>query len=135
MLDGTRTQIVDSKKDALTIAGIEEDSSDDFIDDQEYSTHSPNPQTSSSPKKAKRNRKAVLIVVTKWPDGTMAIKFGYALRNALNIEKDKMTLLQMAPERIFRVETDVSETEFRNTMKSKNVSYGGTILFIELIKI
>jgi len=135
VLDGTRTQIVDSKKDALTIAGIEEDSSDDFIDDQEYSTHSPNPQTSSSPKKAKRNRKAVLIVVTKWPDGTMAIKFGYALRNALNIEKDKMTLLQMAPERIFRVETDVSETEFRNTMKSKNVSYGGTILFIELIKI
>ena len=135
VLDGTRTQIVDSEKDALTIAGIEEDSSDDFIDDQEYSTHSPNPQTSSSPKKAKRNRKAVLIVVTKWPDGPMAIKFGYALRNALNIEKDKMTLLQMAPERIFRVETDVSETEFRNTMKSKNVSYGGTILFIELIKI
>ena len=135
VLDGTRTQIVDSKKDALTIAGIEEDSSDDFIDDQEYSTHSPNPQTSSSPKKAKRNRKVVLIVVTKWPDGTMAIKFGYALRNALNVEKDEMTLLQMAPERIFRVETDVSETKFRATMKSKNVSSGGTILFIEIPEI
>ncbi len=135
VLDGTRTQIVDSEKDALTIAGIEEDSSDDFIDDQEYSTHSPNPQTSSSPKKAKRNRKVVLIVVTKWPDGTMAIKFGYALRNALNVEKDKMTLLQMAPERIFRVETDVSETKFRATMKSKNVSSGGTILFIEIPEI
>ena len=65
----------------------------------------------------------------------MAIKFGYALRNALNVEKDKMTLLQMAPERIFRVETDVSETNFRETMKSKNVSSGGTILFIEIPEI
>lgn len=135
VLDGTRTQIVDSKKDALTIAGIEEDSSDDFIDDQKSSTHSPNSQTASPPKKAKQDRRAVLIVVTKWPDGTMAIKFGYALRNALNVEKDKMTLLQMAPERIFRVETDVSETKFRATMKSKNVSSGGTILFIEIPEI
>lgn len=65
----------------------------------------------------------------------MAIKFGYALRNALNVEKDKMTLLQMAPERIFRVETDVSETKFRATMKSKNVSSGGTILYIEIPEI
>lgn len=132
VLDGTRTQIVDSEKEAFTIAGIEEDSSDDFIDDQEYSTHLPNPQTSSSPKKAKRNRRAVLIVIPSWPSGTIAMKFGSALRNALNVEKDEMTLLQMAPERIFRVETDVSKTEFRNTMESHKVSSGGKILFIEI---
>jgi hypothetical protein len=132
VLDGTRTQIVDSKKDALTIAGIEEDSSDDFIDDQEYSTHSPNPQTSSSPKKAKRNRRAVLIVIPSWPSGTIAMKFGSALRNALNVEKDEMTLLQMAPERIFRVETDVSEAEFRERMKSRGFNSNRNVLFIEM---
>ena len=132
VLDGTRTQIVDSEKDALTIAGIEEDSSDDFIDDQEYSTHSPNPQTSSSPKKAKRNRRAVLIVIPSWPSGTIAMKFGSALRNALNVEKDEMTLLQMAPERIFRVETDVSEAEFRESMKSRGFNSNRNVLFIEM---
>ena len=135
VLDGTRTQIVDSEKDALTIAGIEEDSSDDFIDDQKYSTHSPNPQTSSSPKKAKRNRKAVLIVVTDWPGGTMAFKFGSALQTALRVSKDKITLVQMASERIFRVETDVSEAEFRERMKQLGVSSVGTTLFIEIPEI
>jgi len=135
VLDGTRTQIVDSKNEALMIAGIEEDSSDDFIDDQEYSTHSPNPQTSSSPKKAKRNRRAILIVTTDWPGGTMAFKFGSALQTALRVSKDKMTLVQMAPERIFRVETDVSEAEFRGRMKELGVSSVGTILFIEIPEI
>lgn len=132
VLDGTRTQIVDSEKDALTIAGIEEDSSDDFIDDQESSTHSYNSQTASPPKIAKKHRRAVLIVVPSWPSGTMASKLGSALQNALKVSKDKMTLLQIAPERIFRVETDVSETKFRETMKSKDVSYSGAILFIEI---
>lgn len=132
VLDGTRTQLINSEKEAFTIAGIEEDSSDDFIDDKEYSTHSPNPQTSSSPKKAKRNRRAVLIVIPSWPSGTIAMKFGSALRNALNVEKDEMTLLQMAPERIFRVETDVSEAEFRERMKSRGFNSNRNVLFIEM---
>lgn len=132
VLDESRIQIVDSEKEALMIAGIEEESSNDFIDDKEYSTHSPNPQTSSSPKKAKRNRRAVLIVIPSWPSGTIAMKFGSALRNALNVEKDEMTLLQMAPERIFRVETDVSEAEFRERMKSRGFNSNRNVLFIEM---
>lgn len=49
----------------------------------------------------------------------MAFKFGSALQTALRVSKDKITLVQMAPERIFRVETDVSEAEFRERMKSR----------------
>jgi hypothetical protein len=135
VLDESRTQIVDSEKEALTIAGIVDVPSDDIILGQESSVHLPITKTTPPAKKAKQNRKAVLIVVTKWPDGTMAIKFGYALRKALNVPKEKMTLLQMAPERIFRVETDVSEAEFRERMKELGVSSVGTTLFIEIPEI
>lgn len=132
VLDRTRTQIVDSEQEALMIAGIEEDSSDDYSEGQESSTHSYNSQTASLPKIAKQHRRAVLIVVPSWPSGTIAMKFGSALQNALNVSKDKMTLLQIAPERIFRVETDVSETRFRETMKSRGFGPSYTVLFIEI---
>lgn|GEM_PF-1251432 len=135
VFDGTRIQIVDSENEALTIAGIEEDSSDDFIDDQKSSTHSHNSQTVSPPKIAKQHRRTVLIVVPSWPSGTIAMKFGSALQNALKVSKVKMTLLQMAPERIFRVETDVSETKFRKTMKSRGFGPSYTVLFIEIPEI
>ena len=135
VLDRSRTQIVDSEQEALMIAGIEEDSSDDYSEDQESSTHSYNSQTASPPKIAKRNRRAVLIVTTDWPGGTMAFKFGSALQTALRVSKDKITLVQMAPERIFRVETDVSEAEFRERMKQLGVSSVGTTLFIEIPEI
>ncbi|MDD4573527.1 MAG: hypothetical protein PHR69_04860, partial [Sphaerochaeta sp.] len=107
VINEERTQIVDSENDAFEIAGIVDEPSYNSILDKESSVHLPITKTTPPSKKAKQNRKAVLIVVTKWPDGTMAVKFGYALRNALNVPKEKMTLLQMAPERIFRVETDV----------------------------
>jgi hypothetical protein len=63
------------------------------------------------------------------------MKFGSALQNALKVSKVKMTLLQMAPERIFRVETDVSETKFRKTMKSRGFGPSYTVLFIEIPEI
>jgi hypothetical protein len=76
--------------------------------------------------------RTVLIVVTEWPGGTMAMKFGYALRSALGVTEEKMILVQMAPESIFRVETKVSEADFITAMSLKNVSCRGSILFIEI---
>jgi hypothetical protein len=74
----------------------------------------------------------VLIVVTDWPGGTMAFKFGGAMQAALDATQEEMTLVQMAPERIFRVETKVSEADFREAMASRDVTSGGSILFIEI---
>jgi len=79
-----------------------------------------------------RHLRSVLIVITKWPGGTMAFKFGYAMQSALQVTKEKLVLVQMEPERIFRVETSVCEYEFREALKKKGVSCGGNILFIEL---
>jgi hypothetical protein len=81
---------------------------------------------------AGKSRRPVLIVVTDWPGGTMALKFGGAMQTALGAKKDEVTLVQMAPERIFRVETKVSEADFRKAMKSRDISSGGSILFIEI---
>jgi hypothetical protein len=119
VLDGTRTQIVDSENDALTIAGIEEDSSDDFIDDQESPIKLPSIEKPLLTKKTKGTRRTVLIVAIDWPSGTDAMKFGGSLQSALKVSKDQITLLQKNPERIFRVETDVNESEFREGMKSR----------------
>jgi hypothetical protein len=135
VLDESRTQIVDSEKEALMIAGIEEESSNDFIDDKESPINFPMIETPPLTKMTKGNRRTVLIVVTDWPGGTMAFKFGSALQTALRVSKDKITLVQMAPERIFRVETDVSESEFRERMKELGVSSVGTTLFIEIPEI
>jgi hypothetical protein len=78
--------------------------------------------------------RTVLIVVTEWPGATMAIKFYYAIRSALGAAKEEMILVQMAPERIFRVETKVSEADFIKAMSLKDVSCRGSILFIEIPK-
>lgn len=75
----------------------------------------------------RRKKRPVLIVVDKWPDGTMAFKFGSALMSALGQHLDEATILQLGPERIFRVETDLSETEFRLALKTRDVSYHGRI--------
>lgn len=77
-------------------------------------------------------RRTVLIVATDWPDGTMAFKFGYAMQASLNVTKEHMNLVQMSPERIFRVETDVSEADFRKSLSLRDVDSGGTVLFIEI---
>lgn len=86
------------------------------------------------PKLAEAQKKRpVLIVVEKWPDGTMAFKFGSALMSALSQRRDEATLVQFSPDRIFRVETDASEAEFRLALKAANVSYHGRIHFSELL--
>lgn len=83
-------------------------------------------------KNPKKTMRPVLIVVTDWPGGTMAFKFGGAIRAALNLKDEKMTIVQKAPERIFRVETDVTEADFRKAMATTDVASGGSILFIEI---
>jgi hypothetical protein len=114
------------------------------IDDDEVSsadfTHQAEPTTCSAVsakifsvlKPSKDSRRPVLIVVTKWPSGTMAFKFGGAMKASLGATEEELTLVQMGPERIFRVETKVREADFRKAMASYNVASGGTILFIEI---
>jgi hypothetical protein len=80
-----------------------------------------------------RKKRPVLIVVEKWPDGTMALKFGSAMMSALGQRRDEATLVQFSPHRIFRVETNVSEAEFRSALKTRDVSYHGRIHFSELL--
>lgn len=81
----------------------------------------------------RRKKRPVLIVVEKWPHGTMAFKFGSALMSALGQRRDEATLVQFSPDRIFRVETNVSEAEFRSALKTKDVSYHGYIHFSEFM--
>jgi hypothetical protein len=82
----------------------------------------------------RRKKRPVLIVVEKWPDGTMAFKFGSALMSALGQRHDEATFVQLGPERIFKVETDVSEAEFRLALNQKDVSYHGRIHFSEALR-
>jgi len=81
----------------------------------------------------KRQKRSVHIIVEKWPDGTMAFKFGGALMAALGQREGEATLVQFAPERIFRIETDLSEADFRSALKTKDVSSHGRIHFLELL--
>ena len=80
-----------------------------------------------------RKKRQVLIVVEKWPHSTMAFKFGGALMSALGQRCGGANLVQLGPERIFRVETDVSEAEFRLALNQKDVSHHGRIHFSELL--
>ena len=80
-----------------------------------------------------RKKRPVLIVVETWPHGTMAFKFGSALMSALNARHDEANLVQFSPDRIFKVETDVSEAEFRLALNKKDVSYHERIHFSELL--
>jgi hypothetical protein len=80
-----------------------------------------------------RKKRPVLVIVEKWPNGTMAFKFGSALMSALGQRGHEATFVQLGPERIFKVETDVSEADFRSALKTQNVSYHGRIHFSELL--
>lgn len=77
-------------------------------------------------------KRPVLIIVPHWPDGTMAFKFGGAMKSALGIERLDGKLLQFAPERIFRIETDVSEDQFRKRLASYEVSCHGSVHFVDM---
>lgn len=84
--------------------------------------------------RASRSR-TVLVVITEWPSGTMAMKLGDAIRKSLDVGQEAVQLVQTQPERIFRVETAVSETEFRSSLGMRNVSYSGRIAFLELERV
>ena len=77
-------------------------------------------------------RRAVLVIVTDWPYGTMAFKFGTAMRGALHVQSDDIKLVQMGPERIFRAETETDENSFFEALSASGVSYSGRVLFVEL---
>lgn len=84
------------------------------------------------PKRRRVKRRSVLIVITKWPGGTMAFKFGMAMAAALDVSTGDLILLQVAPQRIYRVETTVSEAEFREAMAFRDVECPGKVLFVEI---
>jgi hypothetical protein len=76
--------------------------------------------------------RAVLIVIKNWPDGTMAFKLGSTIQSALDISKDQMSVVQISPERIFRVLTCVDERDFRGALKDRVGSISDGVLFIEI---
>lgn len=76
--------------------------------------------------------RAVLIVIKNWPDGTMAFKLGSSIQSALDISKDQMSVIQISPERIFRVLTCVDERDFRGALKDRVGNISDGVLFIEI---
>jgi hypothetical protein len=76
--------------------------------------------------------RAVLIVIKNWPDGTMAFKLGSAIKSALDVSRDQMSVVQVSPERIFRVLTYVDESDFRSALKDRVGSISDGVLFIEV---
>lgn len=74
----------------------------------------------------------ILIVVPNWPSGTMAFKFGSAVMSALNVDPDSATLVQFAPERIFRVQTNISNEEFKAKLKSSGIPDAHHVEYCEL---
>jgi len=139
VVNEVEVKIADTEADAFKIGGIDNDAFDDTSHSQVRPSE-PDAQVEvpramkEPPKKAWIRKRPVLVVVTEWPGGTMAIKFGGAIQAALDVSKDDMSLVQMAPERIFRVETKVSEAEFRKAMRVSDVASGGCVLFIEIPK-
>jgi hypothetical protein len=53
------------------------------------------PETSQRKEKPRR---AVFVIVTEWPSGIMAVKFGSAMKRALRLIEDEMRVVQMSPE-------------------------------------
>lgn len=73
----------------------------------------------------------ILIVVPKWPSGTMAFKLGSAIMSALNVDPDSAALVQFVPERIFKVQTNISKEEFQAKLKSSGLPDAHRIEFYE----
>jgi hypothetical protein len=137
IINDVETTVAETETEALKIAGIESETFNQIGHSQDHQTTPPiivkdRVKERSPSRETKGGRRPVLIVVTDWPTGTMAFKFGSALQTALGATKEDMNLMQMSPERIFRVETKVSETEFRKAIGSRDVASGGSILFVEI---
>ncbi len=96
------------------------------------SEYPPSDATPSSSGEQRPRRRAVLVIVTDWPGGTMAFKFGSAMKAALQVQSEDIKLVQMGPERIFRAETDADERSFFEALSKSGVSYSGRVHFIEL---
>jgi len=79
-----------------------------------------------------RPRTTKYIIITKWPGGTMAFKFGNALTDSLYISSEDLNLVQLSPERIFRVTSSVTEQEFRETLSNYDISFHGKIFFVDM---
>lgn len=73
----------------------------------------------------------VIIIVPNWPDGTMAMKFGYVMCSALRCPREDMRLIEYAPARIFRAISAVSEQEFRDALVKPGISVPKRIRFVE----
>lgn len=137
------TSIADTEAEAFRLGGIDNDSFDEILHSKVSpptpAAQNPVPRTNklifTRSKRTQVEKRAVLIVVTDWPDGTMAFKFGAAIQAALGVSEGDMNLVQMAPERIFRVETSVSEAGFRGAMGVIDVASGGSVLFVEIPKV
>ena len=136
--DKEERQVFDNMSDALLSIGI-----DINMERSEKSTpaviHVPDrhyelEQVKNRISKAIENRPRTTkyIIVTEWPNGTMAMKFGSALRGSLYVSKEEMQLVQLAPERIFRTVSSVSEQEFFETLSKHDVSCPGKIFFIDV---
>lgn len=136
--DKEERQVFDNMSDALLSIGI-----DINMERSEKSTpavvHVPDrryelEQVKNRISKAIENRPRTTkyIIVTEWPGGTMAMKFGSALRDSLYVSKEEMQLVQLAPERIFRTVSSVSEQEFCETLSKHDVSCPGKIFFIDV---
>jgi hypothetical protein len=68
-------------------------------------------------------KKTFLIVVPHWPGGTMAMKFGSALKTALEVQaENEFSLIQSAPERIFRVTSGVGERKLRSRLRRADMA-------------
>ena len=107
VLDGHGQQSFKTEAEAMDEAGI---SATD--DDAGVAAAPPPPPVSDG-------RRPVLIIVPEWPGGTMAMKFGSALKVALQLEGEDWSLVQMAPERIFRAVTRVTEAELRSKLANE----------------
>jgi hypothetical protein len=129
MLGGSGHNLYANDRKRLTDAAAFYDS---ICQEAEQSKGSAPAEHQPPAKSQDRQKRAVLLIVTKWPSGTMAFKFGYAMRRALRSSVEDMKLVQAEPERIFRIETDVSEIEFRNAMAESDVSSSGRVLFVEM---
>lgn len=76
-------------------------------------------------------KRSVLVIVPQWPSGTMALKFGSALMKALGVGKGSAELIQLAPSRIFRVDTDKAEAEVEAALRASGVSWHGSVRLVE----
>jgi hypothetical protein len=110
VLDGYGQQPFETEAEAMDEAGISATDDD------------PDVAAAPPPSPVSDGRRPVLIIVPEWPGGTMAMKFGSALKVALQLEGEDWSLVQMAPERIFRAVTRVTEEELRSELAKESES-------------